>query len=422
MISALANFAPVLYGMGSAGKRLMKFLDEANISVAYCIDKNALEIKRFEDHIVHLPEYLQTNFNPQVHKLVVSVNSEHAYQAIAKDLMACFPHVGRPLWGRELIDHLAATRCQQRLDFGGNIVLSECMGCRADPSNCPSFRCGAKAASIYAKRPEGRRSSLNDVSFFVTNRCTLNCAHCIEALPYVQTRRTESIESIIHFARKVSEACEFLYRFSITGGEPLLLRDFSSLIDELLLVPNIGFFYIYTTGTVIPDKALCKKLAHPRLAVNISDYGENVPKKLQDNFHHFLQSMRTHGVCYSVLPNKVWFDLGRFEDLRLSESAKRESFSKCSFTNCMTISGHTLFRCPHQLAGVQQNCLKASDGETVDLEALDGESLVDALDRFVALNYIEACGNCRLSTGAIEVTSAIQVPRTRASLKRLSTD
>ena len=67
MISALANFAPVLYGMGSAGKRLMKFLDEANISVAYCIDKNALEIKRFEDHIVHLPEYLQTNFNPQVH-------------------------------------------------------------------------------------------------------------------------------------------------------------------------------------------------------------------------------------------------------------------------------------------------------------------------------------------------------------------
>lgn len=409
---AIAYFreqAPIIYGAGSAGRQLLKLFAEAGIAVACCIDKNAESIGSIGEIPVLPPTHLCTLATAKQYPLIVAVNSRHTYESISGELMRAYPRLSTPTWSRLLIDAFAVERCKQRLTEGSRLDLRECMGCRADPSGCEAFRQGA--CSIAVDGHIAGPSKLKDFAYFVTNRCTLNCLHCVEKLPYYEQRTTEKSQRILETVRKVVKASGFIYRFSITGGETLLNRELPDLIDGLLATPGIGYIYLYTSGTVVPKPALAARLAHPRIAVNVSDYGAYVAGKLHENLDQCLAAFDKYGVAYRLLSNKFWFDLGQFEALDLDAQALRKSFSSCAFTNCMTISDGVLYRCPHQLAGIQLGRLSLPDGETVDIDRLEGRDLAESLDRFVDLDYIDACRHCQLSTGAKEVPAAIQVAR-----------
>lgn len=413
-IATLRGRVPVVYGAGSAGGVIVKLLAEAGIAVACCIDKNAAVIGRLDGVPVHAPEHLAALAGNDDLVLIVAVNSEHAFHAIGGTLAEKFPQLPAPIWGRTLIDAFAVRRCEKRLADGLGLDLRDCMGCRADPAGCKAFRRGAQSVAVGDAGMAGN-SALDDFAYFVTNRCTLNCAHCVEALPYYARRTTETGGRILEAVRKTVQACGFVHRFSVTGGEPLLNKELPDILDALLAMPGIGYIFVYTTGTVVPNDRLAACLAHPRIAVNVSDYGSAVDGKLRTNLDRFLGVLDRHRVAYCVLGNKVWFDLGRFERLDLDVDVLRTSFANCAFTNCMTIADGVLYRCPHQLAGMRLGQLPAIEGETVDIDRLAGPALVAALDRFVDLDVIDACGCCRLSAGAHEVPAAVQLPRRLSS-------
>lgn len=403
----------IVYGMGSAGRQLIKLLDEAGQPIAACIDKNAAAIGSISGYPVQPPDALSCIDLPRDCTFIVAVNSRHAYESIRDSLVRRYPELPIPVWGRSIIDQLATTKCHQRLEDGLGLDLRDCMGCRADPSRCEAFRAGARALSAPQQTASTPISKLADFSYFITNHCTLNCLHCVEALPYYTQRTSERSERILGTIRKVVQASGFIDRFSITGGETLLNRELPEIIEGLLNTPGIGFIYLYTSGTVVPSPSLLSRLANPRIAVNLSDYGANISGKLAENFQRCQELFQEHGIAFRLLPNKLWFDLGAFEPLDLDEEALKISFANCAFTNCMTVSDGVLYRCPHQLAGIQLGKLPAPPGQTVDLDQLEGERLVSALDHFLNLDFIDACKHCKLSCGAQEVPAAIQVRRSK---------
>jgi len=100
----------------------------------------------------------------------------------------------------------------------------------------------------------------------------------------------------------------------------------------------------------------------------------------------------------------------------------RDSFAKCAFTNGMTLSRGQLYRCPHQLAGVQLGKLPVAEDQMVDVATLEGSALVGALNRFAARTFIDACGHCKLSDQPQEVPAALQSPRRRIHRIALAQD
>lgn len=402
----------VVYGAGSAGKQLVRLLDELGLPVLACIDKHAPSIHEINGHPVWLPQRLAT-FRPEIpFDLIVAVNSRHAFESIRDELAADYPQLPSPIWGRALADRMASERCHRKLQNNKGIDLLECMGCRADPSHCTAFREAAR--KVAPQQPTEMGSSpgkLNDFAYFITNRCTLNCQHCVEALPYYEARQTESCERILKTVRRVVAASGYIDRFSLTGGETMLNRELPEIIHGILATPGIGFVYLYTSGTVVPSTELLRQLANPRIAVNLSDYGEHLSGKLKDNFERCRTLFDEHGIAYRLLENKLWFDLGTFAPMNLDAAALRKSFANCAFTHCISVSGGVMYRCPHQLAGIQLGRLSSPPGETVDIDHLDDHSLRKALDSLVELESIDACNHCLLTGGAHEVPAAIQVRR-----------
>ncbi|MGD0835206.1 MAG: radical SAM protein [Polyangia bacterium] len=398
----------VIYGAGSAGCLLLKLLNEAGMTVACFVDKSASRIRSVGKVPVYAPEYIADLAREKGYVLIVAINSKHAWANLSAHLTTQYPALLRPLCGQDVISALAPPHCQNKLWLGQRLDLRDCMCCRADPCGCRVFRKAARNIAVSNAKLDTDVPKLRDFALFVTNRCTLRCVHCVEKLPYYKHREAESAARALSSVRKLVGACGPVYRLSITGGEPLLNTNLPQILDGLLTMPGIGYIYLYTTGTVIPRAPLLAKLRDSRIAVNVSDYGDHLPIRLREKQATFLRTLNDYQVAYRAFGNKLWFDLGQFEPLNLGVGTLRESFANCAFANCITICDGVLYRCPHQLAGIRLGCCPSELGQTVNVNHLEGHSLAQAVTRFLALEFINACGCCRLSIGAQEVPAAIQ--------------
>ncbi len=102
--------------------------------------------------------------------------------------------------------------------------------------------------------PWGRKISYLRIS--VTDRCNLRCSYClppdgkIRLLPRGELLSYEEIERVVRVAISLG-----ITNFRITGGEPLLRKDISSLIQRLSKIGGIGDLSLTTNGVLLANYA-----------------------------------------------------------------------------------------------------------------------------------------------------------------------
>jgi len=92
-----------------------------------------------------------------------------------------------------------------------------------------------------------------DVQWHITDRCNLRCTHC-----YMEDYQYEpSLEELKDFYGKVKQLPKkngLKLDISITGGEPLISRNFFPLLNFLAKDPDIAELSVLTNGTLITQQ------------------------------------------------------------------------------------------------------------------------------------------------------------------------
>lgn len=103
----------------------------------------------------------------------------------------------------------------------------------------------------------------------VTDRCNLRCLYCMPAsgCPFKPRERILRYEEILPIARLMARLG--VRRFRLTGGEPLIRRDLTTLIAGLAEIPGVEDLALSTNGMGLAQRALALKKAGLR-RVNIS--------------------------------------------------------------------------------------------------------------------------------------------------------
>lgn len=97
--------------------------------------------------------------------------------------------------------------------------------------------------------------SLRSLRISVTDRCNLRCSYCMPAQDYVWLPR-ESVLSFEEIRRLVSILAGLgAVKVRLTGGEPLLRRDLSTLVRFLAKVPGISDLALTTNGILLQEQA-----------------------------------------------------------------------------------------------------------------------------------------------------------------------
>ncbi len=113
----------------------------------------------------------------------------------------------------------------------------------------------------------GRNLSYFRIS--VTDRCNLRCRYCMppEGLHTIEHEEILRYDEIIRLARIMAQ--NGVWRFRLTGGEPLVRKNLPSLVTDLTKLPGAEYLGLTTNGILLEE--LAADLCHAGVnALNIS--------------------------------------------------------------------------------------------------------------------------------------------------------
>jgi cyclic pyranopterin phosphate synthase len=102
---------------------------------------------------------------------------------------------------------------------------------------------------------DGHGRHIGDVRVSVTDRCNFRCQYCMpaEGLPWLERDAVLSFEEIERLVRLLAEMGVRDVR--LTGGEPLVRKDFADLVARLAAVPGVEDLSITTNGYLLERDA-----------------------------------------------------------------------------------------------------------------------------------------------------------------------
>ena len=98
--------------------------------------------------------------------------------------------------------------------------------------------------------------SIEYLRISVTDRCNFRCVYCmpLEGMAWLPKRDILSYEEITEVVRQLAPLG--LRRLRITGGEPTIRPDLSSLVRQLRAVPHIEDIALSTNGVRLPELSM----------------------------------------------------------------------------------------------------------------------------------------------------------------------
>lgn len=401
----------VIYGAGTAGEHFYDVLNNKGISPICYLDKSASKIQSLKGIPVFDPDRITALKNDNW-VVIVAVNGIQTSLEIFSYLQKSKPSI--PIFnGLHLMRVLNFNECINKHKNKEFFNILKCAKCGIDVKKCCLFTSFLKRESKYNFSETGGSKKFDWCGYILGQICTLKCECCCESIPHIKNRAFVKAIVAISDISKLADACEYLERLEFIGGEPFLHPELALIIEAALLMKKVGYIYIFTNGSVLPNDELCHVLKNPRIIVHISNYSsewpENTPNMVEDVKIRF----DVNGIKYIFLENSNWLDISKFEANGLSSSVLRKEFSKCFINHCHRLYNGILYRCPHQFAGIQMNKLKLIPGQYVNIQSLTSKDLADALDDFEDIKFLNSCGYCSMPVGPLQVPAGRQVTRAK---------
>lgn len=409
VIDLLKQKDVLIYGAGTAGAYFFEVLAGLGIVPKCYLDRNAEKIQELMGLPVHDPALIGSlDYRDRV--VIVAVNEVQT----AARIIECLQQTESLIFnGVDLIRILRFPACTRKLADNEMLDILHCAKCGVDVKKCPLFTRFLQRESKFDAATAAGSKKFDWVGYILGQVCTLKCECCCEGIPFVKNAGFVKAADVISDLEKLVEACEYLERLEFIGGEPLLHPELARILKAALTMKKVGYLYVFTNGSVVPDDELCLVLKNPRLVVHISNYNDQWPENLPNNIAAVKEKFAQHGIKYIFLENSSWLDISRFDANGLDAAALEREFAKCFINHCHRLHNGILYRCPHQFAGIQLEELKPVQGQYIDLATVAPEELAEALDDFENLKFLDSCGHCSMPVGPRQVPVGKQVARTK---------
>ncbi len=208
--------------------------------------------------------------------------------------------------------------------------------------------------------------------------------------PHYRLRKEKDIplEILLPVIDRFLESVDGIHAFGLGGGEPFLHPQLSVMLAKTTSSEKVSWVRVYSTGMPIPKGSALKALAHPKVTVGVSDYGE-----LSKTLNAIKEIFSTHGIRFRIEKND-WTDFGGFENRRSTQEELAERFTKCWAIECMIIINGELHYCYRSAHGMDIGLVPRNSGDYVNL--MDGtvEEVRHNIGRFLERDFISACNHC----------------------------
>ncbi len=252
--------------------------------------------------------------------------------------------------------------------------------------------------------------------------CNLNCRDCLNFTPHIKKHIVRDLETVKRDVDLFFKAVDYIYRFQITGGEPLLYKYLSKLltyIDEHYR-EKILRLELVANGTVMPTDEMLSFLKEKNIFVFLDDYTMSLSEEQKKCHGEVKAKLESYGIAFSDNYVEKWFRLYTPENLppKKSEEELVGMFMRCG-NPWSSIEGGAITACNYSLYAEKAGVLEWSDYRGNDFFKLSEyfsdkkHELVEFRLGFNERGYVSLCEKCNgfSSINPATVTPAIQAER-----------
>lgn len=264
---------------------------------------------------------------------------------------------------------------------------------------------------------------LNSISMIVTERCTLRCEDCSIMAPYFTKWNSYETEGLLKEIDRLFEFSDMIGNYTLTGGEPLLNKDLSMVIEYIgtHYRNQIGSFQIITNGMILPDKTLLERMLRYDVAVEISDYTKAVPA-IKESVMESLRLFQNAGLKVYFLDSDQWVDFGFKSVVNEFTSKQAEDFFDYCHTKCRAYIGGKIRYCVNAYfaewaMGIEEDIDNGFDIMHLELNEENKRKLVEYDLGYNGKGYLNMCRRCN---GTCEINQHFIVGGVENSAKTVS--
>lgn len=256
---------------------------------------------------------------------------------------------------------------------------------------------------------QGLKVELTHSAIIITQRCTLKCKRCVAYSPYYTQKAYYSYEEIVRNIEAYFAVIDYVDKFTITGGEPLLHKDLPRIIEKLIeYKAQYRKIEIFTNSTLFFSENLqdiiLKYKEH--LTFWVDNYGE-----LSKEYEHIVTYLKENGVDYVTKKYYGedafaggWVDFGDYTQKAFTEDEIRERFGKCHYPkvqfNCGMWEGK-LYPCARTHRLMELGVIPENPKEFLDLYD-ETETVMQKKQKMIDLLHTDMLYACAFCNGLCE--------------------
>ncbi len=229
-----------------------------------------------------------------------------------------------------------------------------------------------------------------------SSACNLNCRDCLNFNPYIKKPVVHTLEEEKRDVDIFFNAVDLIWRFQVTGGEPLLYNHFKELLEYIYERYNDKILRLetVTNGTVIPDDEICMSLAEKQVLVYLDDYRMSLDddkKKIRDVIEN---KFKKYGVRYHNNYVDKWFKI--YPKTSNENVDLKELFNKCG-NPFSTIEDGRITACNYSLYARKAGLVVDDDSDYYDLRDYNPEKKIELMEyrlRYNNKGYTSFCSKC----------------------------
>lgn len=207
---------------------------------------------------------------------------------------------------------------------------------------------------------------LAKIDTVITSRCTLKCRNCNIFISHIVHHQDISLEDLKKNFDIFFDSVDFVYEYTLLGGEPFRHEKIKEIIEYLAEVygDRIGKINLISNGTIVPGEKILSVLSQYHVSVHISDYTSAVAYSAK--LDEVRKTLTDYGIEYYVIPNNTWKDIV-YPDLSYTADEPREHMLSCGHSTHSVGNGR-IYWCDPAFAAEFFVGFESKDDDYLDLQ------------------------------------------------------
>ena len=265
---------------------------------------------------------------------------------------------------------------------------------------------------LKASSKFNNKTFIKHIDITITERCSMKCRDCANLMQFYKKPQNANFEEMLVAMKNLSESVDEIYEYRVLGGDPFMNKEMYKSVNAIKEFDNVHNIIVYTNAKIIPKNENLNCLKHPKVRVQITNYGKN----LSSAHDEIVALFKKEKIAYVSERVKQWDDVGRVEYIDEPDEVTSKKFEDCCANDLFTILNGKLFKCPVSAHATNLKAVpydESFDGVNL-INFKDKKNLKDQINNFYNNNkYVSACKYCKgrgFGEGTIEAAIQTKEP------------